>query len=69
MAQARADGGPGEPRQDSAQQGGAQRDVTILRSLPGVGRVVLATLLAEAWEARKPPPKAALRRGPCSLKS
>lgn len=28
-----------------------QRDVTILRSLPGVGRIVLATLLAEAWEA------------------
>jgi transposase len=27
-----------------------QRDVTILRSLPGVGRIVLATLLAEAWE-------------------
>ncbi len=28
-----------------------QRDMTILRSLPGVGRVVLATLLAEASEA------------------
>jgi len=28
-----------------------QRDVTILRSLPGVGKTVLATLLAEAWEA------------------
>src|SRR5215467_10966769 len=27
-----------------------QRDVTILRSLPGVGRVVLATLLTEATE-------------------
>jgi transposase len=27
-----------------------QRDVNILRSLPGVGRIVLATLLAEAWE-------------------
>lgn len=26
------------------------RDVTILRSLPGVGRVVAATMLAEAWE-------------------
>jgi transposase len=25
--------------------------VTILRSLPGVGRIVLATLLAEAFEA------------------
>jgi Transposase IS116/IS110/IS902 family. len=30
---------------------GEQRDVTILRSLPGVGRTVLATLLAEAAEA------------------
>jgi transposase len=29
----------------------AQRDVTILRSLPGVGRIVLATLLAEASDA------------------
>jgi hypothetical protein len=25
--------------------------VTILRSLPGVGRIVLATLVAEAFEA------------------
>ena len=28
-----------------------QRDVTILRSLPGVGKIVLATLLAEASDA------------------
>ena len=28
-----------------------QRDVTILRSLPGLGRIILATLLAEAPEA------------------
>jgi len=27
-----------------------QRDVAILRSLPGLGRIILATLLAEAWE-------------------
>lgn len=27
-----------------------QRDVAILRSLPGVGRINLATLLAEAWQ-------------------
>ncbi len=27
-----------------------QRDVTILASLPGVGRIVLATLLAEAFD-------------------
>jgi len=26
------------------------RDVNILRSLPGVGRIVLATMLAEAWQ-------------------
>jgi transposase len=31
-------------------QGPEQRDATILRSLPGVGRIVLATLLAEAAE-------------------
>ena len=28
-----------------------QRDAAILRSLPGVGRIVLATLLAEAHQA------------------
>lgn len=28
-----------------------QRDVTILRELPGAGRFVIATLLAEAWPA------------------
>lgn len=33
---------PGQPDE--------QHDATILRSLPGVGRIVLATLLAEAWE-------------------
>jgi transposase len=33
---------------DGAGQPTEQRDVTILRSLPGVGRIVLATLLAEA---------------------
>jgi transposase len=31
-------------------QGAEQRDVTILASLPGVGRIVLATLLAEAFD-------------------
>src|SRR5207302_8083663 len=35
-------------------------DVTILRSLPGVGRIVLATLLAEAFQA--------LRRGDRALR-
>jgi len=34
---------PGQPLE--------HRDVTILRSLPGVGRVVAATMLAEAWPA------------------
>jgi transposase len=32
-----------------AAEGREHRDVTILRSLPGVGRVVAATMLAEAW--------------------
>jgi transposase len=27
-----------------------QRDVAILRSLPGIGRIILATLLAEGWD-------------------
>ena len=27
-----------------------QRDVVILRSMPGLGRITLATLLAEAWQ-------------------
>jgi transposase len=35
---------------DSPGQPTEQRDVTILRSLPGVGRIVLATLLAEAFD-------------------
>ena len=37
-----AEEGPGTP---------AQRDVDILSSLPGIGRIVLATLLAEAHDA------------------
>lgn len=37
-------------RESEPGQKGEQRDVDILRSLPGVGRIVLATLLAEAWE-------------------
>lgn len=40
-----ADSGEPEPGQSPE-----QRDVTILLSLPGVGRIVVATLLAEAWE-------------------
>ncbi len=39
----------GEPESEPGQRSG-QRDVTILRSLPGVGRTNLATLLAEAAE-------------------
>lgn len=35
-----AEDSPGQPHE--------QRDVAILRSLPGIGRIVLATLLAEA---------------------
>jgi len=38
-----------------------QHDVEILASLPGVGRIVLATLLAEAWEALQRRDYAALR--------
>lgn len=39
---AAGDDAPGQP--------GEQRDGRILRSMPGIGRIVLATLLAEAWE-------------------
>lgn len=39
-----------EPGDGVPGQSVEQRDATILRSLPGVGRIVLATLLAEAWE-------------------
>ena len=38
---------PGDPEPGQSPE---QRDVTILRSLPGVGRIVVATLLAEAPE-------------------
>jgi transposase len=38
-----------------------QHDVDILASLPGVGRIVLATLLAEAWDGLKRRDYAALR--------
>lgn len=38
-----------------------QCDVTILASLPGVGRIVLATLLAEGWDALRRRDYAALR--------
>jgi transposase len=40
-----------EPRESEPGQSREQHDVTILDSLPGVGRIVLATLLAEAWDA------------------
>jgi transposase len=38
-----------------------QHDVEILASLPGVGRIVLATLLAEAWDTLQRRDYAALR--------
>lgn len=38
-----------------------QHDAEILASLPGVGRIVLATLLAEAWDALQRRDHAALR--------
>ena len=40
-----------ESTDDTPGQRTEQRDVTILASLPGVGRIVLATLLAEASDA------------------
>jgi transposase len=40
----------GAAEDDEAGQRGEQRDETILRSLPGVGRIVVATLLSEASE-------------------
>ena len=43
-----APAGDGDPQPGQAPE---QRDATILRSMPGVGRVVLATLLAEADDA------------------
>jgi transposase len=38
------------PEEQEPGQGCEHRDATILRSLPGVGRIVLATMLAEASE-------------------
>lgn len=38
------------PEEITPGQATEQRDVAILRSLPGVGRINLATLLAEAWQ-------------------
>jgi hypothetical protein len=38
------------PSENTPGQACEQRDVTILRSWPGIGRIVLATLLAEASE-------------------
>jgi transposase len=38
-----------------------QRDAVILNSLPGVGRITLATLLAEAWDALQRRDYSALR--------
>jgi len=40
-----------EPTESEPGQTKEQRDAAILASLPGNGRIVLATLLAEAWEA------------------
>jgi transposase len=43
--------GEGDGRETGPGQIPEQHDVTILRTLPGVGRIVIATLLAEAYEA------------------
>lgn len=39
-----------QPTESEPGQKSEQRDVTILRSFPGIGRINLATLLAEAWQ-------------------
>lgn len=39
-----------QAREDPQGEHGGQRDVAILSSIPGVGRMVLATLLTEAYE-------------------
>jgi transposase len=49
------------PEQDTEAGQAKQHDVEILASLPGVGRIVLATLLAEAWDALQRRDYAALR--------
>ena len=38
------------PEENEPGQGCEQRDVVILRSMPGLGRINLAVLLAEAWQ-------------------
>jgi transposase len=49
------------PTQETEPGQQKQRDVEILASLPGVGRIVLATLLAEAFDALQRRDYAALR--------
>jgi transposase len=52
---------PAKPAEDGQAGQAKQHDVEILASLPGVGRIVLATLLAEAWDALLRRDYAALR--------
>lgn len=49
------------PAEESKPGQGKQHDVEVLASLPGVGRIVLATLLAEAFDALQRRDYAALR--------
>ena len=49
------------PREEAEPGQARQHDVEILASLPGVGRIVLATLLAEAFDALQRRDYAALR--------
>ena len=49
------------PAEDAGAGQQKQHDVEILASLPGVGRIVLATLLAEAWDGLQRRDYAALR--------
>jgi transposase len=59
LCNALAERGLASEEAEGARRG--QRDVTILRSLPGVGRIVLATLLAEASRPLQARDYAALR--------
>ena len=52
---------PGPVTQEGEPGQAKQHDAEILASLPGVGRIVLATLLAEAWDALQRRDYAALR--------
>jgi transposase len=49
------------PAEEAGAEQAKQHDVTILASLPGVGRIILAMLLSEAWDGLQRRDYAALR--------